>query len=82
MGQPGADKDKKNPRKRNERQDGGKRGGNGLKALDFDLEWDDYDLRPKDEETDDDVELVLPEHYLPLVSSDARRMHFTFKANV
>lgn len=36
---------------------------------DFDLEWDDYDLRPKIEETDDGVELVLPENYLPLVSS-------------
>ena len=36
---------------------------------DFDLEWDDYDLRPKIEETDDGVELVLPENYLPLVSN-------------
>ena len=70
MGQLGADKDKKNLRRRNDRQDGGRRGGNGLKAIDFDLEWDDYDLhvKPKDEEPEEDVELVLPEEYLPLVS--------------
>lgn len=36
---------------------------------DFDLEWDDYDLQPKIEETDDGVELVLPENYLPLLKA-------------